>query len=92
MPASGHGETTTFDLKGELAFPEPVAVLSLRDCVVYRAVDDDDQPILIISDGVTTLALECGLRGASGQVVAAANRLAGAVQDFAESVQSWVEP
>ncbi len=73
---------------GELPFPEPVAVLSLRDCAVYRAVDDDNQPILILTDGVTTLAMECGLRGMSDDVVVAAERLAAAVHDYAMSVKS----
>jgi hypothetical protein len=86
-----HAQTTTVDLKGRLSFPEPVAVLSLRDCTVYRAVDDDEQPILILSDGVTTLSLECGLRGANDQVVAAAKRLSEGVLDFAQSVQAFVE-
>lgn len=88
MPASGQGETTTVDLKGQLPFPDPVAALSLRDCAVYHGVDDDNQPVLILSDGVTTLFLECGLRGASEQIVTAANRLAVAVQDFATSVEN----
>jgi hypothetical protein len=86
MAASGHGETTTSDLNGQLPFPDPIAVLSLRDCTAFRAVDDDDQPVLILSDGVTTLSLECGLRGASGQVAAAADRLSDAMRDFALSV------
>ncbi len=86
MAANGHGDTTTSDLNGQQPFPDPIAVLSLRDCTAYRAVDDDDQPVMIVSDGVTTLALECGLRGASGQVAAAADRLAEAMRDFALSV------
>ena len=88
VPASGQGETTTVDLKGQLPFPDPVAALSLRDCAVFRGVDDDNQPVLILSDGVTTLFLECGLRGASEQIVAAANRVAEGVHDFATSVES----
>jgi hypothetical protein len=84
-----HTQSTTVDLKGRLPFPEPVAVLSLRDCTVYRAVDDDEQPILIISDGVTTLSLECGLRGPSAQVVQAAERLSRGMHDFALSVSAW---
>jgi hypothetical protein len=86
-----HTQSTTVDLKGRLPFPEPVAVLSLRDCTVYRAVDDDEQPILIISDGVTTLSLECGLRGPSAQVVDAAERLSEGVHDFALSVNAWCD-
>jgi hypothetical protein len=92
MPASGQGDTTTVDLKGKLPFPDPLAVLSLRDCTPYRAVDDDRQPVLILTDGVTTLALECGLRGASDQIVTAANRLAEAMRDFADSVEHQIHP
>lgn len=83
-----HGETTTVDLMGELPFPEPVAVLSLRDSMVFRALDDDNQPILIVTDGVTTLAMECGLRGMSEEIVVAAERLADAVHDYAVSVKA----
>ena len=78
---------TTVDLRGELPFPDPVAVLSLRDCQIYRAVDDDGQPILVLTDGVTTVALECGLKGLSPEVVAAAGRLAEGVDDFSRSVR-----
>ena len=92
VQASGHGESTTVDLKGELPFPDPAGVLSLRDCAVFRAVDDDRQPVLILTDGVTTVALECGLRGASEQIVTAAHRLAEAVQDFADSVTESLRP
>jgi hypothetical protein len=73
---------------GELPFPEPAAVLNLRDSMVFRAVDDDNQPILVITDGVTTLALECGLRGLSEDIVNAAERLADAVHDYALSVRA----
>jgi hypothetical protein len=81
-------ETTTADLMDQLPFPDPAAVLSLRHCEVYRAVDDDEQPILIVTDGVTTLALECGLRGVSADVIDAAERLAEAVHDYASSVRA----
>src|SRR5262249_55626697 len=85
VPAPARRETTTIDLMGELPFPEPAAVLSLRHCTVYRAADDDNQPILIVTDGVTTLALECGLQGVSAGVIEAAERLADAVHDYATS-------
>jgi hypothetical protein len=81
-------ETTTDDLKGEPPFPEPAAVLSLRHCTVYRAADDDGQPILILTDGVTTLALECGLKGMSAELIESAERLADAVHDYAISVRA----
>jgi hypothetical protein len=68
-------------------FPEPAAVLSLRECTVYRTVDEDDQPVLVVSDGVVTLSLECGLQGASHEVADAAERLAQGVHDFAVSMR-----
>ena len=79
-------ESTTHDLRGEQPFPAPMAVLSLRAATVYRAVDDDDQPILIVSDGVTTIALECGLRGLDEGIISAARQLADAVADYWLSV------
>jgi hypothetical protein len=88
VPGRPHGETTTVDLKGQLPFPEPSAVLSLRDCVAFRAIDDDQEPILILTDGVTTLALECGLRGVSTDLAEAAERLSAAVHDYAISVRA----
>lgn len=73
-------------------FPEPVAVISLRDAVTHRDVDEDGQPILIITDGVTTVALDSGLSGLSFGVVAASHRLADAVHDFAQSITArWRE-
>jgi hypothetical protein len=92
VPARSRRDTTTVDLKGRLPFPEPVAALSLRDCMPYRAVDDDGQPVLILTDGVTTVALECGLRGLSADIVDAAQRLAEAVGDFAVSVRAASTP
>jgi hypothetical protein len=63
---------------------EPVGVLSLRDCVAFRDRDEDNAPTLLISDGETTIAIECGLRGASPQAAAAAASLAAAVAEYAE--------
>ena len=85
-------ETTTVSLKGSLPFPDPVAVLSLRDCAVYRAVDEFEQPILILTDGVTTVALECGPKGLAGDVAETARRLADGVRDFSQSVSASVGP
>ena len=58
----------------------------MRDAVTYRDVDEDGQPILIITDGVTAVALEGGLPGLSANMVAASYRLADAVRDFATSI------
>src|ERR1700724_3502566 len=76
----------TGDVHDSRLFPEPVAVISLRNAVTYRDVDEDGQPILIITDGVTAVALDSGLAGLSVNVVVASHRLADAVRDFATSI------
>jgi hypothetical protein len=58
----------------------------MRDAVTYRDVDEDGQPILIITDGVTAVALDSGLAGLSLNVTVASHRLADAVRDFANSI------
>jgi hypothetical protein len=88
----GPRDTSTLDLGGGLPFPEPVAALSMRSTKVYRAVDEDGQPILIVSDGVTTVALESGLSGLSEEVVAAAEGLASATHDYATSLRASWQP
>lgn len=76
----------TTELSGQRGFPEPVAVISLRNAATYREQDEEGQPILIITDGVTTVALDSGLSGLSFGVVSASHRLADAVHDFAQSI------
>ncbi len=78
----------TTDLSGRRAFPDPGVVVSLRKAMTYGVVDEDNQPILIITDGVSTVALECGLGGLSFNVVVAAQRLGDAVADFATSIRA----
>ena len=76
----------TADVPDNNLFPETVAIISMRDAVTYRDVDEDGQPILIITDGVTAMALDSGLSGLSLNVVEASHRLADAVLDFATSI------
>jgi hypothetical protein len=79
-------DAPTTELTSHRGFPEPAAVISLRRAMTYRDRDDDGQPILIITDGVTAVALDSGLSGLSYGVVAASQRLADAVADFAKSI------
>jgi hypothetical protein len=67
----------------DLTFPNPSAFLSLRQVTAYRGQDDDGEPILIITDGVSSIALESGLAGLSSELVVAARRLANTAEDFA---------
>jgi hypothetical protein len=78
----------TTELSDHRVFPEPAAVISLRQATTYRDLDDDGQPMLIITDGVTSVALDSGLSGLSFGVVVASQRLADAVADFARSVKA----
>lgn len=88
----GPQDTSTADLRGRQPFPEPIAALSMRSTKVFRAVDEDGQPILIITDGVTTVAVESGLSGLSDEVVAAADDLASAARDYAISLRAGLRP
>jgi hypothetical protein len=82
----------TSELGGHRGFPEPAAVISLRNATTFREVDEDGQPILIVTDGVTSVAFDSGLSGLSYGVVTAAGRLADAVADFARSITArWQE-
>src|SRR6185369_5548611 len=67
-------------------FPLPGTSLSLRHVIAYRGFDDDGDPVLIISDGVSSVALESGLAGPSLEVVVAARRLAATAEDFASAM------
>jgi hypothetical protein len=86
-----HDDATT-DLSGLRPFPEPAAVISLRRGTTFHALDHDGQPVLIITDGVNSVALNSGNSGLSYGVVVAAHRLAESVTDFATSIGSAWEP
>src|SRR5262245_16710115 len=67
-------------------FPIPSTSLSLRHAIAYGGVDDDGEPVLIITDGVSSVALESGLSGPSDEAVVAARRLAATADDFASRI------
>jgi hypothetical protein len=67
-------------------FPIPSTTLSLPHVVAYRGRDDDGEPSLIITDGVSAVALESGLSGPSAAMVVAARRLAAAAEQFATGI------
>ena len=82
-----HGTARDGDVPPEhdddLTFPALSASLSLRHAIAYRELDDEGEPVLIITDGVSSIALESGLAGPSSEVVVAARRLAATAEDFA---------
>jgi hypothetical protein len=67
-------------------FPVPSTSLSLRHAIAYGGVDDEGEPVLIITDGVSSVALESGLSGPSDEAVVAARRLAATAEDFASRI------
>jgi hypothetical protein len=88
MNASAGPDQQTTELCARSGFPEPTATINIRHAITYRVQDSDGQPILIITDGVTAVALEPGLSGLTLGVVSASHRLAEAVRDFAVSITS----
>jgi hypothetical protein len=83
-------EDATADLAGLEAFPEPTVMISLRHGRTFRALDDEGRPMLIITDGVSAVALDIGVSGLSYGVVVSTRRLADAVGDFASSLDgAW---
>jgi hypothetical protein len=86
MHGTGRDDGSAVEPGEGQTFPFPNTALSLRHAVAYRGVDDDGAPILIISDGVSSVALESGLSGPSDEVVVAARRLAATTADFATTM------
>jgi hypothetical protein len=64
----------------------PIATLRLGGLRAYRMMDDDG-PVLVISDGVTTVEFACGLAGVSNRSVRGVQRLASAMVDFANALE-----
>ena len=79
---------TSGDLRPKLAVPAPVASIRVDGIRVFRMVDDDDGPILIITDGDATVEFSCGLSGRSDAAALGAERLAEAARAYALVVEA----
>jgi hypothetical protein len=68
----------------------PPAVVSVRlgEIRAFRVIDDEDGPILVVSDGETSVEFGCGLPGATGLAARGAQRLADAAQDYASTIEA----
>jgi hypothetical protein len=86
MDGTARDDEPSVDLVESPTFPIPNVTLSLRHAIAYRGRDDDGEPILIISDGVSAVALESGLSGPSPEVVVAARGLAAIAEVFARGM------
>jgi hypothetical protein len=69
-------------------FPSPIATVRLGGISTYRITDDDDDVVLVVSDGVTTVEFACGLPGPSGRSVRGAHHLADAVAEYAHALEA----
>lgn len=65
-----------------------VASLCFDGIRAYQVDDEDDGPILVVCDGVTTVEFACGLSRHSGSAAVGARSLAQAARDFAASLDA----
>ena len=70
------------------SIPSPIATVRLGGISTYSVTDEEDEYVLVVSDGVTTVEFACGLSGASGRSVRGAQRLANAVAEYASAIES----
>ena len=80
---TGHGAGA----ESRVSFPSPVATIRLGGIDTFLILDEDDD-VLVVSDGVTTVEFVCGLPGLSGQSLRGARRLAEAVAEYATAIEA----
>jgi len=80
---TGHGAGA----ESRVSFPSPIATVRLGGITAFRIVEDDDD-VLVVSDGVTTVEFACGLPGPSGRSVRGAQRLAEAMAEYATAIEA----
>jgi hypothetical protein len=76
------------DVVGRAGYPAPVVNVRLAEIIAYQVVDDEDEPILVVSDGETSVEFSCGLSGLSGSAVRGARGLADAMKDYAIALEA----
>jgi hypothetical protein len=81
-------ESSDGDLPPRPDVPTPVASIRVDGIRAFRLVDDDDGPILIVTDGDATVEFSCGLSGLSEAAALGAERLAQAAREYASGVES----
>ena len=70
------------------AYPPPVVSVRVGEVRAFRVIDDEDEPVLVVSDGETSVEFGCGLSGVSGSAARGARRLADAAQDYASTIEA----
>jgi hypothetical protein len=78
---------------GDIPRSVPIPVVSIRvDGIrAFRTHDDDDGPVLVITDGDATVEFLCGFSGRSPAAVLGAERLAEATRAYSLEVEADVD-
>jgi hypothetical protein len=69
-------------------YPTPVVSVRLGEIRAFSVIDDDDEPVLVISDGESSVEFACGLAGVCGSAALGAQRLADAMRDYASTIEA----
>jgi len=84
---NGHNEPM-WHRPDKAAIPAPVASVRLGGIGAFSCVDDEEDPVLVVSDGETTVEFGCGLSGRSGEAALGAQRLAEAIYEYASAIEA----
>jgi hypothetical protein len=88
MNGTGLVEEDPQDAGDPGAYPPPMVSVRLGEIRAFRVTDDEDEPILVVSDGETSVEFACGLSGVSGSAALGAQRLADAARDYALAIEA----
>jgi hypothetical protein len=88
MNGTGLAEEDPQDAGDPGAYPPPMVSVRLGEIRAFRVTDDEDEPILVVSDGETSVEFACGLSGVSGSAALGAQRLADAARDYASAIEA----
>ena len=79
---------------GDLAEEPPVSVVSIRldSLRTFSTVDDEGEPVLVVSDGETAIEFSCGLPGLSDSSARGAQRLVEAIGTYQAEIEKRQRP
>jgi hypothetical protein len=74
---------------GDVAEEPPASVVSIRldALTTFSTVDDEGDPVLVVSDGETTIEFACGLPGLSDGSARGAQRLVEAIGTYQAEIE-----
>ena len=68
--------------------PVPGGRIRLGDLRAFQVSDDEDDPVLVVSDGDTTIEFSCGLPGRSDASMDGVRRLIDAMSHYLDDLES----